>query len=579
MESRKRRIARGAEWSFFILILLIYPLRHVRYGIDLWDGGYNYANFTYSGLNYMDSMWYFATWLANAAGSLFTRLPFGHTYLGMNIYTGLVVSLMAAGAFLFSVKQLKLPAWLAFAGEIIALSLCWAPAAMLYSYLTYAFLLVGTVLLYQGILNDRKGYLIAAGVALGLNVGNRFSNLVQTGLILAVWIYGILDRKKISRVLRQTGYCVLGYVSVLAAFLGLMSLRYGLRNYIEGILRLFRMTKNAEDYTPGRMLLGMVWAYYDCTYFLKRFALALACALLLCVVLPKGWTIVKKAAAVVIAAILCIWLADNLFFTRDFAAYNSVYYPCVTVLTMTLGLSFYTIVDKKAPKSDRLLGILLILTILITSLGGNNAIYSSINNLFLVLPGFLWLIWQFCRTKKQICFFPFKCILAVSLLFLAVQGIQFGRGFIYEEAGGGRNLTARVKNVPVLEGMITGPEKAKALTELYAYLQEQGLGEKKCILYGQLPGIAYAMEMAPVMNVWSDLRSYDYEVMRRDLERVGDRPVMILSAACAQYVTDGEGSGLFWDITAERKMELLCSYIEEKEYQMTFRNEKFAVFE
>lgn len=579
MESRNYRIARRAAWSFFILILLLYPLRHVRTGVDLWDGGYNYANFRYSGLEYMDSMWFFATWLANGIGQLFTRLPFGNTMLGMNVYTGLVVSFMAATAFLFCVRRLKMPGWLTFVAEILAISLCWAPTAMLYSYLTYAFLLAGTLLLYRGIMTEQNGYLIAAGIVLGINVGNRFSNLVQTGLILAVWIYGILQKKKLRRVLQETGFCVLGYVAALAAFLGFMSLKYGFHDYMEGILRLFQMTEHAEDYTPGRMLLGMVWAYYDCTYFLKRLALAAVCGLAVCLVLPKKWALVKKICCVLLTLGLCVWLSENLFYSRDLASYQAVYYPCVTVLTLTLCLSLFYIMDRKAEKEDRLLGILLILTILITSLGGNNAIYSSINNMFLVLPGFLWMLWKFCRNKVHICYFPFKAILLACLFFLLIQGLRFGNAFVYEEAGGGRELTARIEDVPVLEGMITNPEKAEALTELYHYIQEGELGDRECILYGHVPGLSFYMQLPPAMNVWSDLRSYDYDIMEQDLYGIEGRPVILLSAECGQYVTDRDGTNLFWDVTAQQKMDLICSYIEERGYRKTFQNEEFVVYE
>lgn len=579
MENKRDRIAYKAVCSFFMLILLIYPLRHVQIGVDLWDGGYNYANFRYSGLECMDSMWFFATWLANSIGSLFTRMPFGNTCVGMNIYTGLVVSFLAATAFLFCVRRLKMPAWMVFVAEILAISLCWAPTAMLYSYLTYAFLLVGTILLYKGILSGQYGYLIAAGVVLGFNVGNRFSNLVQTGLILAVWIYGFLQKKKFKKVLQETGWCVLGYVSALVAFLSLMAFKYGLGNYVEGVLRLFQMTENAEDYTPGRMLLGMVWAYYDCTYFLKRFGLAVVCGLVVCVILPKKWAMLKRTIVIFFTILLCVWLSRNLFYSRDFATYNSVYYPCVTVLTMTLVLSAYNIVDKKAAKEDKLLAILLILTILITSLGGNNAIYASINNLFLVLPGFLWMVWKFCREREHICYFPFKAILIAGLFFLTVQGVQFGWGFVYEEAGGGRNLTAGVQDVPALAGMVTSPEKAEALTELYHYIKEKKLDERECVLYGHVPGLSFYMEMTPAMNVWSDLRSYDYDVMKQDLYEIEGRPVILLSAECGQYVTDRDGTNLFWDVTAQQKMDLLCSYIEERGYRETFRNEEFVVYE
>ena len=53
--------------NLFIVILAFYPLRHVQWGLDLMDTGYNYANYTYMGTEHMDPMWLFSTWISNAA--------------------------------------------------------------------------------------------------------------------------------------------------------------------------------------------------------------------------------------------------------------------------------------------------------------------------------------------------------------------------------------------------------------------------------------------------------------------------------------------------------------------------------
>lgn len=577
MEYKKRKFL--SIELFFLVLLAIYPLRHIHMGVDLWDAGYNYANFRYNGLEHMDSMWYFATWLANGIGSLFTCLPFGDTCLGMNIYTSLVVSLMAATAFLFCVRKLKMPAWLVFLAEMLAISLCWLPTAVLYTYLTYAFLLAALILLYQGVLKEQNGYLIGAGIVLGLNVAVRFSNLAQMALILIVWSYGIIAKKKFSRVLQETGCCVLGYVGALAAFLGVMAARYGLNHYIEGVWRLFGMTEHAEDYAPGYMVLSMLKTYYKNTYFLKRYAVVYAVALAACVLLPKKWSAVKKIISILASFFLMVWLVRIHFFVRDFAMYDAIFYPCVTVLTITLCLSVYQLVDKNVSKEDKLLGIILILVILLTCLGSNNAIHANINNMFLVLPGFFGQVWRFCREKTHIYFYPVKCALLLSGLILVVQGVQFGVGFVYEEARGGRDFSAVIEEVPILEGMRTNPEKAKAIEGLYQYLQENRLGDRECILYGEIPAVAYFAELAPALNIWSDLPSYDYEVMVQELQKVEGRPIIILSAECGQYVIDRDASGLFREETAHQKMELLCSYIEEEGYQTTFSNTEFVLYE
>lgn len=579
MESVRKKHIDSVKWILITLILLLYPLTHISDGIDLWDGGYNYANFKFSGLAHMDSMWYFATWLANQVGSFFTALPYGSTCIGMNVYTGLVISAMSLTAFFFCVRKLHMPSILVLTGQLIAISLCWAPSGMLYSYLTYAFILVATIFLYLGLIEDKNSYLVIAGVVLGWNVAVRFSNLVQMGLILAVWGYGVIDRKKLRRVLQQTGFCIAGYAGALGTFLGIMAWKYGLGNYIEGILRLFQMTEQADDYSPGWMLLGMVWAYYDCLYFLKRFALALIIGILFCVLLPASWKKTKKGITIAIMAILSIWLIGNRFCSGDYASYTSIYYPCVTVLTLTLCLSFYQLIDRKASGENKLLGILLMLTILITSLGGNNAIYSSMNNLFLVLPGFLWLVWGLCKENKCIRVFPVQCLLLVAIGFLLVQSVRFDRKFVYEEAAGEWDLTYRVEKIPVLKGMKTNPQKAEALESLYQYITDNGLQDKKCILYGEIPGVAYYMDLEPAMNIWSDLRSYHYKIMERDLKAVSQRPVIIMTTECSQYVSGEAEEDLFWDKSMEDKMNLLCSYIEDNQFVLTFQNDKFAIYE
>ena len=59
------RIAAGKRLleSIFIVILALYPLRHINWGLDLMDTGYNYANHTFMGTEHMDSMWLFSTWI------------------------------------------------------------------------------------------------------------------------------------------------------------------------------------------------------------------------------------------------------------------------------------------------------------------------------------------------------------------------------------------------------------------------------------------------------------------------------------------------------------------------------------
>lgn len=583
----KKNVFRALYFLSAVLILL-YPLRNVGVGVDLWDGGYNYANFTYSGPEHMDSMWYFATWISNLYGGILTRLPFGDTMLGMNVWTSLTAGTIAAAAYVFCTKKLSIPAWMAFAAEMIAVSLCWAPSAVLYNYLTYGFFLAAVMFLHQGLLRDRLWYLALAGVVLGLNVGVRFPNLVHMGLILAVWYYAFLSRKNISQILRETGVCILGYVGGCCLFLLPIMFIYGLDSYVEGIMRLFAMTEDAADYSTGAMLAGLVRAYFDreTTYWIKRFALLLASTLGICLLLPKSWERVKKVIAGALT-LLFIWLAAKRgFCTGDYALYAAIYMPCVFVIELTVALSVFQMIDRRADKERKLLAMFILLTLFLAGLGSNNYIYSNINNLFLVLPCFVWMLTCFLREYRHILYFPLQAVAVALVLLLAIQALPFGRKFIYEEASGARDTSVRITDIPILRGMYTGRQRAEQLQSLYDYLQDAGQADRECILYGSIPGTAYYMELTPAINVWGDLRSYSYNTMEEDLDRLAGEcqagrefPLVILENSWALYLEEPEDAAEYWDHTAVEKLGLIRKYTEMFSYQKVYDNGTFVIYD
>ena len=114
----------------FLAVLVLYPMRHVTIGGDLWDVGYNYGNFAYFSEGVLGKTWFFSTYLASVIGHVLTQLPFGHTVVGMNVYTGLFASALAVTGYLFCTRVLQISAIAAFAGEFLALSMCWCPTAL-----------------------------------------------------------------------------------------------------------------------------------------------------------------------------------------------------------------------------------------------------------------------------------------------------------------------------------------------------------------------------------------------------------------------------------------------------------------
>lgn len=610
----------------FLAVLILYPLRHINWGLDLWDTGYNYANFQYMGLEHMDPMWLFSTYLANGVGHLLTKLPFAGGLVGMNFYTGLFVSLLAVMGYLFCTRSLKIPSGITFLGELAAVSLCWCPTALLYNYLTYVLFLGCLILLYKGLSREKMGCLFGAGICLGVNVFVRFSNLPEAAMIVGVWAYAVItglekkEKKSVvwKRAVRHTLWCLAGYAAALTLFLGYLQIRYGLDAYAEGIRRLFAMTDNATDYKAASMLMGMFGTYAENLYWVLRIGIIVFCGLfffgLVSILtqrsafiknhekLEKGITVCSRILWGIVCIAMLGWLYYRGFCSLQFYSYGSILRPGILFLMLTLLIALIRIFHRNSLREEKLISGMVFLTVLLTSIGSNNGVYPSLNNLFVAAPYTFWQCYRFFskageyrRKGIAVSSLPVKGVLAAFLAMFLFQSALFGACFVFAEGTGVQQVGAEVENNAVLRGVKMSPERAKWLTEISAYIEDNNLQGREVILYGQLPALSYYLQMPSAFNPWSDLRSYSQEAMEQALlevekaaaEKGEALPVIILENHYVQYLSGGEAAleelGLtekrITEIKEDRKWEALDGFMERLSYRKTFSNEKFAVWE
>lgn len=590
-----------------VVILVFYPLRHINWGLDLWDTGYNYSNFQYMGMEHMDPMWLFSTYLSTVVGNLLMKLPGAGSLMGMNFYTGLVVSLLALTGYFFCTRTLKIPRWLAFAGEFTAVSLCWCPTAVLYNYLTYVFFLFCVILLYWGLTMERPLCLVLAGICLGANVLVRFSNLPEAALILSVWFYdGVVwhQEKKNKRpagesLWRRLGqhtlWCFAGYGSALLTLLGYIHIRYGFGNYVTGIRRLFAMTDNAPNYTAKAMLMGTAGNYVENLYWAFRFGIILAGGMLLFAIADKllekfggakaFWWGTRALWAAVCAAVP-VWLYRRGAYSMEFLQNGPIQYgpmqrPGTFFLMLTLFICVIRLMHPDCPVEEKLISSLLLLVVLLTPLGSNTKLMPAFNNLFVAAPYTLWQSWRFCRNvttkhigKLTLNPFPAKSLLLTFLLMCTFLFVGFGVRFSFAESTGVYNLIATVENNAILRNIKMSPEKAKWLTELSECAEERGLQGREVILYGRIPSVAYYLQMPPAFNPWSDLPSYSYDTMAAAMAETendlrggsADKPVVIVN-----YLQKG--------LKKDKKWQLILDFMDRNGYEMVWQNDTFAVYE
>lgn len=665
--------------NLFLVILVFYPLRHINWGLDLWDTGYNYANFRYMGTEHMDSMWLFSTYLSNVTGNLLMKLPGAERLTGMNFYTGLIVSLLSVTGYFFCTRKLKIPGWIAFTGEMVAVSLCWCPTALLYNYLTYVFFLACVILLYQGLTEEKNICLVLAGICLGANVLVRFSNLPEAAMILVVWAYDVAVwfREKDSTAVRgeslwrrlgqHTFWCFAGYGSALLMLLGLIHVQYGFGNYVAGIQRLFAMTDMATDYKADSMIMGMINTYVKNLYWVIRIGVILVAGILLFVIVNvllrvygrlnkilwwccsrillasvgavaftwlyvKGLCTLEGMAALsglhpavlflaimavglilftvsggllqkrcgmekalwwesrflwcAVSVIMLIWLYIKDFCTMDFLwdgpiSYGPMLRPGILFLMLTMLAGMIGYLNPGNSEQEKLISAMVVLVVLLTSLGSNNNVYPSMNNLFVAAPYTLWQCWRFCvhvteRRIGKITFsaFPVKGILTAFLCMCLFQFGGFGVKFVFAEATGVYHLTASVENNEILRNIKMSPEKARWLTELSGYVEERGLQGREVILYGNVPSLSYYLQMPPAFNSWSDLRSYSYDTMAGDLAQE-ERQIREGNMERPVVLVDRQGKVSEQD----EKWQLLQSFMERNGYEQTWQNDRFAFYE
>lgn len=601
---------RGARTILPALILLLYPLRHALTGVDLMDAGYALGNYRF--FEALNETWKLATYLANRAGILLSKLPFGAGWAGMNVYCGLLLGAAAAGVYLFLQRRYGqkrgLICALLFAAELTALSLCWAPVVILYHYLGYLLMTAAVIVLYVAIVKERTPYFVAAGIILGICVAVRMPNITFMALILPVWCDCFWKRSGQRRdltdcagnqlwfrkLITRTLYCVGGYLAGVAIPLAAICVRYGLAAYPRMIAALFGMTDHAADYKPASMVTAMFGDYIQYSVWLILFVCYLAAGMLFFRVLHRFVQGVDRARAcekkitVVFWILYAVGLAVLLrfcygrgMFGFDYSEYFSMYKWVTVYLLIVLGMCAWLLLDKRADSDLKLWAVFLPVIILVTPLGSNNGLYPIINNLLLVMPVSLLMAREaLALAKKE---FAFRLVFGTVLVCTAVQSILFGVGFVFHDAGArgaGQDENSRL----VLQcdsagaGLLTTADRKAAVEELDTYLYENRLNQKQVILYGDIPGMAYLFGMEPAISTtWADLDSYDMALLNEELARVaegfaaGSLPVMIVGRASADPLTEADG-------LKYQKLRILTDFAAENGYRQCFENEAYRVF-
>ena len=590
------------ENCIFVVILAFYPLIKINQGLDVVDTSYSLTNFQY--FPTADGTWMVATYLSNVVGYFLMLLPQGNMLVGIYFYTGLILSATAL-IFYFALRK-KIPALIVFIGEVIALGLCWCPTTILYNYLTYLLMGAGILLLYNGICMEAHAenrqytrYLLLAGICLGANVAVRMPNVVQTAFILALWYASLFRKEKFSKCIKDTLTCIAGYLVGFGIPFAAICIKYGVSAYPNMIKNMFAMTDKAVDYKPQAMLAGMFGDYIDGLYWL---IFAAACIGFLYAIYALKRKIEKKVAipqGEILFKLLCIAVCCVLIrfywgkgmFNFEYHYYGPIYQWAVLFLILTAVCAFYLIASKKRSIEDKVLALLVLIQMLITPLGSNNHLFPIINNLFIAAPFTLWVCsgW-FMNTKGKSFHFPWKSMVSSLVIMILIQSIGFHFSFVFNDGVWGEKRDTIALEIPKSKGIYTNRENAELLTDIVNFAKENDFAGKKVILYGELPGLSYFLNMPTAISTsWPDLDSYRLEQFEEDMEAVRrniseNRPVVIVASRIAAYRSEdieayewlGVDEGAY---RTDEKISILLQFLDDYDYEETFCNMRYAVYE
>ena len=566
---RFKKVQAPLEKYIFPLVLLVYPLIGVNQGLDISDTTYALTNYQY--LKGIDTMWAISTFLGNIAGSFLLRLPFAGTMLGMSIYCTLLISLTSLLA--YYLLQRWMPGWMIFIGLFIAESLCWCPSVILYNYLTYLFFTLGIIFLFTGMFEWEREtvFLFLAGVCFGLNVMVRFPNIVEAAMIMVLWFYEAVTGDRVLAAVKKTLICIGGYAAGVILPYIIILFMYGPGAYLNMIGSLFGMTGAASDYQATGMLSSIVQAYLTSASNMMIMIPCIAAGMVMFMLLPKRYVLIKKLLYIAGLLVLVRFYFGRGVFTRNYYYYDSMFqaammFAIFAIAVLAIGSSGIL----NGSRQEQTLSFGALMVILITPIGSNNYTFPVINNLFVAAPVMLWITRRLMqRMGDSDLNFPWQGMVTMVTMVLIVQGTLFHAGFAFGDGDDGqvRDSKSRIAKV---RAMYTTAENAKELDELYDFLSANGFLDRKVILFGDIPGIAYVFDMEPAIDTaWPDLDSYSKDKFQKQLDISADgdeRALVVTSTRLPEYVNTLD------------KYDILLDYIGVNDYNKVFENERYTVY-
>ena len=571
----------------FACLVFAYAFRHVNYGLDIMDTGYNIGNYKYMGLAHIDEPWFFATLLSNTIGHIICLLPGGDKLLGFNIYSTSFIAAMAVAIGVFLKRELKICGVLVWLGEFLALSLYWLPPAVLYDSLTFLFKNIAIILIYIGLIHQKHLYILISGVFLGFNILNRVSNLSEIVLIFAIVGYGILQwyetiysekkykkRALIKEVLLNICWFLVGYGLAVLLWASVIHIRYGIGSYINGIRDMLGITDKAAEYGVDFAIKHICSELLQYTLRLWRLLLGGFLGFVAVFISKRIGEKTRNKKVLWGGYVFCIidsvyilyhYLSNSNYFSNIPNSYSYIYAPVYMLTIVILVIAFTDLFRVDISVENKLFGGLIISAYFLSVVGGNNYEMMGMCNMFFIIPYGFNKLYNAYKSKFTL---PFALTVSCFIFYTILHISNFGFLFLYKESATPSQCTEIVNNNEILSNIKMTKEKAAAIEEISEFVNENGLKGQEAMFYYFIPSLTYYLQMPPIYTSWPELNS-------KSSKELNERLCIYSSQEEYPPVFIGRGCDFSSD---DEKTRIIYEWINTNGYILAFQNEICDVY-
>lgn len=569
-QMKKRRL----EQYFYALILAVFPMLHVTKGIDFTDSGYSIMLFQNSGRYFED--WMLSTFLANKVGAGLMKLPGGDTYIGIKIYCLLILCVTVLGIYLFLSEFFSYR--YVFLGMVIALCVRWCPGVVLYNYLSYFLFYSAVILIVYGCKRNKCNYFFGAGVILGLNIFTRLPNITQVILIVPIVFWYGINKEKLSNIIKIVAICVFGFLVGIGILGSLIVVQYGGDAYWNMLRSLITLSNEQDGYSRSQML-TVIW---NVIFSYRKWLIYFGCIILLFILTERccrtKW--LKYLNAILAMGVTLLWLRYahywGVFSVHDYTNYNAVNFFMVLMAVISVVLSVCILVFSKYSKDIKMMSLINLCILFIAPLGTNTGFQALINNMYFVAPVTLGIFGKIFSEGKKDSKLSVKAVFGMLLFITLAQSLLFSTSFVYGDMNA-KDLNKKIENNETLKGVQVLEGMEPIISGITEYVYSNNLREKECITFGNIPLMAFALDMPTAISTsWPDLNSYSIDNFEKELNLCRDKLPPVILNRWYFFGKDIFDEAIQKDLP---KTKILADYLTDCGYEISYKNDKFLIYE